>query len=134
MESKNITTNDLRLGNWLYYTEETKFPMQVSALGKDWVQLNFEGNESDCFENNGDEVYPIPFTDKLLLTIGTYVNPIKWCIDGYGFSKCKHNDGSISISLLGDIIIGKNIIYVHELQNLYHALTGEELEIRREWL
>jgi hypothetical protein len=30
--------------------------------------------------------------------------------------------------------IGEPIKYVHELQNLYRALTGKELEIRREWL
>jgi hypothetical protein len=75
---KKITTSDLRLGNWLYYTKETMFPMQVYALGNDWVQLDFEGNEGDCLENNSDEIYPIPLTD-----------------------------------------------YVHELQNLYHALTGK---------
>jgi hypothetical protein len=26
------------------------------------------------------------------------------------------------------------IRYVHELQNLFYALNGKELEIRREWL
>ena len=128
MEQK-ITPNDLRLGNWLYYTEETKFPMQVSALGKDWVQLDFEDNDGDCFENTDKEIYPIPFTERFLSIIGTCVNPIKWRIGGYGFNKCKCNDGHISISLLGN-----NMIYVHELQNLYHVLTGKELEIRREWL
>lgn len=39
---KNIKTSDLRLGNWLYYTNETKFLMQVVAIGDDWVQLDFE--------------------------------------------------------------------------------------------
>ena len=33
-----------------------------------------------------------------------------------------------------DFEIGISIRYVHELQNIYHALTGKELEIRREWL
>jgi hypothetical protein len=50
---KKITTSDLRLGNWLYETNKSKFPMQVVAIGDDWVQLDFEGNDGDSFEING---------------------------------------------------------------------------------
>jgi hypothetical protein len=28
--------------------------------------MDFEGNEGDCFENNGDEIYPIPLNKELL--------------------------------------------------------------------
>lgn len=30
--------------------------------------------------------------------------------------------------------IGEPIRYIHELQNLFYALNGKELEIKREWL
>jgi hypothetical protein len=34
---EQVTTSDLRIGNWLYYTEDSRFPMKVCAVGKDWV-------------------------------------------------------------------------------------------------
>ena len=91
---KQITTSDLRLGNWLYYTNETKFLMQVVAIGDDWVQLDFEGNDGDCFENTDKEIYPIPFTEKFLAIIGTCVNSVKWRIGG---------TDSINVSVMTDI-------------------------------
>ena len=64
---KQITTSDLRLKNWLYESDKSKFPMQVEGIGKDWIYLNFEGNESDCFENTDKEIYPIPITKELIV-------------------------------------------------------------------
>lgn len=139
MEQK-ITPNDLRLGNCLYYTKESKFPMQVEGIGKDWVYLNFEGNESDVFENNGDEIYPIPISVELLSNLCE--NLIS---DGYIIYIGSENI-EFSVERKDEIInlvpcvnydeydIGKPIRYVHQLQNLYKELTGNELEIRMEWL
>ena len=113
--------------------------MQVYALGKDWVQLDFDGNESDVFENNGGEIYPIPITSKMLKNIGF----VKHKLCGYDnhfeyrYKDCSDfeitalYDCNFSVLLVGSARI---IRYVHELQNLYHAFTGKELEIRREWL
>ena len=139
MEQK-ITPNDLRLGNCLYYTKESKFPMQVEGIGKDWIYLNFEGNDGDVFENNGDEIYPIPISVELLSNLCE--NLIS---DGYIIYIGSENI-EFSVERKDEIInlvpcvnydeydIGKPIRYVHQLQNLYKELTGNELEIRREWL
>lgn len=139
MEQK-ITPNDLRLGNCLYYTKESKFPMQVEGIGKDWIYLNFEGNDGDVFENNGDEIYPIPISVELLSNLSK--NLIS---DGYIIYIGSENI-ELSVERKDEIInlvpcvnydeydTGKPIRYVHQLQNLYKELTGNELEIRREWL
>ena len=138
---KQITTSDLRLGNWLYYTKETMFPMQVYALGNDWVQLDFEGNESDVFENTDKEIYPIPFSDRFLSELSKNI-----IYDGYLMYIGPNNDLEVYVGIKDGVIfltpsvndddfeIGISIRYVHELQNIYHALTGNELEIRRGWL
>ena len=138
---KQITTSDLRLGNWLYYTKETMFPMQVYALGNDWVQLDFEGNESDVFENTDKEIYPIQFSDRFLSELSKNI-----IYDGYLMYIGPNNDLEVYVGIKDGVIfltpsvndddfeIGISIRYVHELQNLYHALTGKELEIKREWL
>ena len=140
MEQK-ITPNDLRLGNWLYYTKETKFAMQVEGIGNDWIYLNFEGNEGDIFENTDKEIFPIPFSVELLSELSKNI-----ICDGYFMYIGPNSDLEVSIEIKDGVIslipsvnadeyaIGKHIKYVHELQNLYHALIGKELEIRREWL
>ena len=138
---EQITPNDLRLGNWLYYTEKTKFSMQVCALGKDWVELNIEDNDGDPFDINGDDIFPIPFSVELLSELSKNI-----ICDGYFMYIGPNSDLEVSIEIKDGVIslipsvnadeyaIGKHIKYVHELQNLYHALIGKELEIRREWL
>ena len=79
---KNIKTSDLRLGNWLYYTNETKFLMQVVAIGDDWVQLDFEGNDGDSFEINGNEICPIPITKEFVKHIANNVQDVEeLCLD-----------------------------------------------------
>jgi hypothetical protein len=142
MERK-ITTSDLRLGNWLYESDKSKFPMQVESIGKNWIYLDFEGNEGDVFENSDKEIYPIPITKELIVKslnaepLGDDYS-VKLGDYRYIFFRI-NNDGYISIDFFNyddnsENEICDGIRYVHELQNLYHALTGKELEIKREWL
>lgn len=112
------TTSDLRLGNWLYESDKSKFPMQVESIGKNWIYLDFEGNEGDVFENSDKEIYPIPLTKKLYT---------KLKIEKY-WGKVFHFED------IDGAIFDTGVKYVHELQNLYYALTGNELKIEREWL
>ena len=129
---KKITTSDLRLGNWLYESDKSKFPMQVEGIGKDWIYLNFEGNESDVFENTDKEIYPIPLNKQLLENIGfKFSNDYAYLGE---FTLNYYKDGFMISVNENDRHITEPISFVHELQNLYYALTGKELEIKREWL
>jgi hypothetical protein len=141
---KKITTSDLRLGNWLYDSQYKGFPMQVEGIGKDWIYLNFEENEGEVFENTDKEIYPIPITKDLLLHLANDFEDVK---NGYGIELGK-DDNYFGVRMedidgvfvliptvnCDEYDIGETLYYVHELQNLYHALTGKELEIKREWL
>jgi hypothetical protein len=140
---KKITTSDLRLGNWLYYTNETKFIMQVVAIGDDWVQLDFEGNDGDSFEINGNEICPIPITKEFVKHIANNVQDVEELgfmitIGGsYMEVRMEYKDNELYLIPTincDEYNIGEPIKYVHELQNLFYALNGKELEIRREWL
>ena len=136
MKNKVLLT-DLRLGNWLYDSKPSGFPMQISALGKDWVQLDFEGNEGDCFENSDKEVYPIPLTEELFLNMGFKKVPCKLDKNDYTLMKDNMFVSFIYKHTFGISINGSNgifIDYVHELQNVYHTLTNKELKIEREWI
>ena len=140
---KQITTSDLRLGNWLYESDKSKFPMQVESIGKNWIYLDFEGNEGDVFENSDKEIYPIPITKELIvksLNAEPLGDDYSVKLGDYRYIYFRiNNDGYISIDFFNyddnsENEICDGIRYVHELQNLYHAFTGKELEIRREWL
>lgn len=56
---------DYMVGDWI--ATEHDFPMQVTAVGKDYLYADFKGNEGDVFEF--DDKYlpkPIPLTEEIL--------------------------------------------------------------------
>lgn len=103
-----MKTNELRIGN---FTQ--------SAGG-----IVFKVTSEDLqFIEAGSLAKPIPLTEEWLLKCS------------FKFKKLGYNNLSVSNHLLSGnffFMIGgyaKQIYYVHELQNLYFALTGKELEI-----
>lgn len=46
----SLSAQELRIGNWVYDGERTQFPMQVVAIGKDWVQRQGQGR---CSQGTG---------------------------------------------------------------------------------
>lgn len=124
MEAK-IKCTDLRIGNLVkYYDDETIFEvMEIDQNGinvknseqKTWI-------EYDCFE-------PIPLNEEWLLKfefdkegdklLKKYIKDI--CIY-QGMSGFNYNASFYEYDNLTEIK------YVHQLQNLFFALTGEELQ------
>ena len=59
--------SNYQIGDWVYYSKRSQFPMQVVAVFKDGdLHLNFEGNEGDVWECKADEAEPIPITAEIL--------------------------------------------------------------------
>lgn len=139
---KQITTSDLRIGNWLFYSKSNKFPMQVEVIGKDYIYLNFEGNKGDSLDIESEDICPILLTKELIVkSLKAEEFDFEYSVDlgdRYIYFKINNdNDKSVSLYTYDDMKIIKlcdDINYFHELQNLYYALTGKELEIKREWL
>lgn len=84
-------------------------------------------------------IKPIPLTEEWLLRLG-FIKPDRYMsggfmIDGYedgffvssGFNFCQF---CLIDQMVDTRYISDNIKYVHQLQNLYFALTGEELTIK----
>jgi len=127
-----IQANELRIGNWVYITDTL-----TQLFYKQEVQINIHnlmylcGECKEPFELN---IEPIPITEEWLLK--------------FGFKEKKDNDGIFGFKLknfwyineyqfrLSDFIethgmlIDNKIHYVHQLQNLYFALTNQELTIK----
>jgi hypothetical protein len=82
------------------------------------------------FLNNMMDVEPIPLTEEWLLKFGfektewDNFNSYRLIIGNNDYAIVLYSDGNCEV---GDIITCK-IEYVHQLQNLYFALTGEELK------
>ena len=71
---------------------------------------------------------PIPLTEDWVLKLGFELKS-KWTECGtYGLS-LETDNGKYFAEQSGEILYAKELKYVHQIQNLYFAITGEELKI-----
>jgi hypothetical protein len=129
-----IKVSELRIGNCVYDHEgdESKVYNVYNSGG---VDLTFE---LVLMENiNAESISPIPLTEEWLVKFGfeKYVNSFRKGYNDlvYHFIYLKHLDSYACYIEYEDdselYPISFNIEYVHQLQNFYFALTGEELII-----
>ena len=122
-----MKANELRLGNYVYDGE--KELCKIWAVHKDRLTVEIP-NDNTTFLGRYKIEYakPIPLTEEWLLKFGFILNN-----DDYYESRdgilCYVEDGKVNMILfeIGDW--ETEIDHVHQLQNLYFALTGEELKI-----
>lgn len=129
-----IPTKELRLGNYVK-DGNNGFPMYVYAIGHDWVQLNFKGNDGDIWECDDKDLTPIPITIELLCQIG-----FSLCKEQFWHSPVYEKDNIKIVhkeNELWQVFIFKNmetrasrlIESLHELQNVFFAVNQRDLEI-----
>jgi len=133
----SIQANELRIGNCLY-NDDTDDIMVVSRIeSKDYTKWN-NNNEYNIIAfkivtNDGyyeGDFRPIPLTEEWLLKFGFEYR------GGHGYKSPMGENFYFSI---GNGFIHemyrhtnfKGVKYVHQLQNLYFVLTGEELTIKQ---
>lgn len=81
-------------------------------------------------------IQPIPLTEEWLVKFGFEKPAETWYLNGFGVwqTLCGNKDGTEFIGFFYELrdrgIVDKHIEHVHQLQNLYFALTGEELTIK----
>lgn len=143
--------NELQIGNWVYESESTQFPMFVTGILKDSdgnggeVYLDFEGNEGDIWDVNIEDVRPIPITaglfnhnDFRLLDYGLYVaTPTyqktidKFIVEvSYNLSVLEDKEWHIRIKTgRNEYVLSSDIQYLHELQNAMR-LCGIEWDVK----
>lgn len=115
-----IQTEELRLGNFVQSNKDIE---KVKSLQGDEINYNYEY----CYSG-------IPLTEDILLKCGA--NPISveyYNINGFLFDINK--DGIYFTAFDRDGLGFSNdfstkIEYLHQLQNLYFALIGKELEVK----
>ena len=115
-----MESNELRIGNYVY-DEEFNF-VKIEQINSDKINqfTKVSKGNSEPYVSN---IHKIPITEKRL----------KRC--EFNFKELGFEDLSVSYGTTSKeihFVIGnyyKKLDYVHELQNLYFALTKEELKI-----
>lgn len=103
-----IKAQDLRLGNWVYSTSH-KVNCKVIRLS---------------YDSELDNSEPIPLTEEILLKCG--FDKVREYFTIYNeFDVFKDNKGYYTHINCGNIYLNS----LHQLQNLFYTLTGEELQI-----
>lgn len=130
-----IQPNELRLGN--YVQDRGGKVLKIDTFetthnGEEYVlkvgqRMFVNGNEVHPLTEYSDYLDPIPLTKDWLTRFGfdKYPNEV-WSL--LLWSPCLiDRDGYFLFAMHGVIVT--EIQYVHQLQNLYFALTGEELKL-----
>ena len=118
LQVKHLKSNEIRVGNNVLFNKEI---------------IKLDGSLFAMYLQNelGMPFYPIPLTEEWLIKLGFKKN-------NYWFK----NDNMLRFGLIDNQLhcsIGNDesgflynrINYVHQLQNLYFALTGEQLEFKQ---
>lgn len=143
---------ELRIGNLVDTvnhgngtTSPNKQPMWVQAIELHYVELcHLKDSIHDTrrfLKKPLNDIIPIPITEEWLLKFGFkictghFYNHLKnaYSRDDFDFTVCFWDDGTIDLDSAFDDMFGielKHIKFIHQLQNLYFALTGEELKLK----
>lgn len=134
-----IQANELRLGNFIYKIglDYVMGNPIADYNDKEVVEVDLDVIENVLkFNNTTDyELYePIPLTEEYLLRFG-FEKTMEWTYSKKLVGNLKlvyylgEKGWSIGFKNYSDF---SNLTYIHQLQNLYFALTGEELTLKTE--
>lgn len=124
-----ISINDLRINNYVYYNNEHNEIGIITKLVTELItDINYVGinNRIDVHYLN-KHINPIPLTEEWLIKLGFNNYFEKGKINIIPKGRLGYENGRTYFNSW--TILEKQPDYVHELQNLYYALTKEELTL-----
>lgn len=128
-----INPKELMLGNWVYESERSQFPMQVVNIDKDMVYLDFDSNEGDVFDGRMEDICPIPVTVDFLKNNG-FIESV-YVRGKYHNFDIPTDDEFTILQTIGEgfsvYIFGMlhEIKYVHQLQNIL-TIAGIDIDFK----
>lgn len=128
--------NELRIGNYIYsYSEIYKVEM-IDGYGFNRKEDEDPAPGHKTYQGDLPYMRGIPLTEKILVKSGFEKGLNPFVGGEIYFSSPKH-EIAMQFGIGNNLLIGPvrqptnvSIKYVHQLQNLYYALTGKELKIR----
>jgi len=127
-----MDTSQLRLGNLIIPAGESNAPIcRVIEIAEKYVIA--KTSHVDNIYIGKDSILPIQLTDELLVELGFEYSKItdKFFTKDirFGISTADNKFRFIQGNFVCQLVL-KELKYIHELQNLYFTLTGNELEIK----
>ena len=114
-----MKANELRIGNWVDFDKEE------IAIDLEYFYWEIEGR------GVLQHTKPIPLKEDWLLKFGFEdAHYGEYKKDRYTLD-CEYTDKGIYYFIIDETCLELDVKHVHQLQNLYHALTGEELTIKQ---
>lgn len=122
-----LSTHDLRIGNWI---TDGNIHFQVTDLGEAGaINITYSEGGGHNWVFSEEDCYGIPLSADLLMELGfkesaegqgmeLEFNPAEWLVIN-----------NLGVHLSGDdkAYFTIDCKYIHQLQNLFHSLTGKEL-------
>lgn len=133
--STMINVNDLRVDNWVMAPKTGLCQVngiQLHGDKKTYVWVVADGME---FQHRVEikKLDPVGLTNEILEKAGFIKGPYDFYIwrgkQEFSITFNDHNEAQLSVGE-AEYNVGRKIKYLHELQNLYFALIGEELNIQ----
>lgn len=119
-----MKAKDLRIGNLVDTPDGVE---EIYSIEEDTFRAYL-------YKNTWAEIKPIPLTEEWLLKFGFSMGKHSWFYSLDWGDSVNSFKVAMSISGEGGVVLGINdfnchVKHVHELQNLFYALTNKELEI-----
>lgn len=123
-----ISANELRIGNWIYDKQKDQYVELTGIVETNqeiWVSY---ANGSSIYKTTIWNVEPIPLTEEILLKCGFELNKEKTLFET---DSCGIRLMNISnLYFKANFPIKSDIVHLHQLQNLFFALIGQELQVK----
>jgi len=122
-----IKVNELRIGNWVEYNNRL---WKVGSI-TDFPTIGVSDSNEECLLNE-ELSMPIPLTPDILeecefIEIGSFLYKGKFSISLPSDDKLLWKNGRTYFNSWN---IGDAPKYLHQIQNMYFALTGDELNVQ----
>jgi len=125
-----MNANELRIGNFIYFIICNKEDSKLDELKK----MTVDSNDFKYIQNDSSLFEPIPLTEKWLSDFGFKKTNESEEVEWYslnGFEIAIHEEDG-KVYFVYQHMVLRHIINVHQLQNLYFAITGTELSYENE--
>lgn len=125
----SIKISDLRIGNWVRHKSNWSYRQERGTF----IEFDFQIQLMDFVAFSEctlslDDIEPIPLTEEWLIKFGFVITRTQ------AYKIFNDFGDQVKLNKIGNefefVYLAVPIKYAHQLQNLYFALTGEELTIK----
>jgi|ERR1035437_2221518 hypothetical protein len=136
-----MVATELRVGNLINHGDKTIVVEDICKVGVN-AEIDSYGHCDQIYYILWKDLNPIPLTHEWLIKLGFHDNDYKTgyigidvCHTDFVLTKPENEDASHAgfyrwVYIQGKVHLLKRIQYVHDLQNLFYAITGEELKLK----